>query len=151
MLLVWVNLTLTCQGHDVGQHHTGVHIAIFGDHDEDHGVDRSEIEQSGQPAHAQEIDYSNSSVHTTHKSEMGDAASSPASSIEGEPTTARGCMIGPSSGTPEGGDIGTIGAGDKEVVATQIPPLTLHVPACDMPLFAQAFTLPEEPPPRNLV
>ena len=56
-----MNFTLTCQGHDVGQHHSGVHIAIFGDHDED----QPEVEQSQHPS--QQIAAENTSIYASHE------------------------------------------------------------------------------------
>jgi hypothetical protein len=136
MLLVWVNLTLTCQGHDVGQHHSGVHIALFGDHDE--------AEQPGQSAQEQEIGHGTAQPANV----ATERAMSTAASDETELSVMRTCLVGPLSGSPEGGDIITTGAGDTMGTPARIPPFSVYDAPGEMLLVKQAFALPEKPPPR---
>ena len=56
-------------------------------------------------------------------------------------------MVGPLSGTPEGGDIITTGAGDTLWTPERIPQFSHYDAPGEVPLLAQAFSLPEKPPP----
>ncbi len=140
-LLVWVSLTLTCQGHDLGVMHLGVHFALFAHHD------RGQVEIGERPSDLpSSVQILVAPVFSSANREL---ALSPSALNKETPSDIKSCVIGPSSGSPEGGDIITLGADEGIDKAASLPQLFHHESRGVAVLATQSSLPPEEPPPRG--
>lgn len=138
MVLVCANLTLICQGHDVGASHSGQHLSIFAEHDEDVNHAASQVS-----------DFHSESTwraqNEGHRAEIAAVSRPPDISIP----TVRTCVVGLAPGALfEGGNVSALGTDLPGGVGAWPTPFGMYDAASVVPFVTQSLAWPDKPPPR---